>query len=304
MYRRLGFSISTSLLLFSSYTIADVFDSSFHNSSVKNHSHYQKHQLPVAKTTKNTEHYIPKATMPPVADQPVMRVGQNGWFVGFGFGTHWPETANTSFRRPYTPLSFFDSYNIDKYDNGYSLRADAGYHWLSARKFPTAYYLGLRYQFGFENTMNGTLLILNRNQPGFAYHFSADLSMQILMLFGKIELANFYGFSPYILVGAGFSDTTFADYKESPKDSNVTPRDSAAFERSSVFNFAYAAGAGVDYHINSHWLVSAAYEYGFYGQAKSGPGAVNAFNGNKVAFNFGDLSANSLWFTVHYLFNA
>ena len=125
------------------------------------------------------------------------------FFIGAGFGVDWLSYGQSINSLYYTPYPYFDYYTANKPSATASFTADFGYRWASE----LAYSLGISYEHVFSNKLNQNLLVLDN--PTFAYNVNSNISSNVLMLFGKIDLARLWCVAPYARVGVGFSSNTF-----------------------------------------------------------------------------------------------
>lgn len=132
-----------------------------------------------------------------------------------------------------------------------------GRRWECLDKWFSAISLGLFYQHSFLGNVNGT--VIQYSLPEFTnYNYSWNLSSDILLVSSKLNLFGNNRFLPYITAGLGGA-FNHSNYSETAL-TGVTPRVSPNFSGTSN-QFAYNAGAGLDFRASYHLIFSAGYLY-------------------------------------------
>lgn len=234
------------------------------------------------------------------------QIGRNlgqGWFAGIGVGTGRINLPSKTQSVYYTPYSFYDTYSTRHQNSSTApiISIEGGYRWNGYGKALFAYFLGLRYRYFNSSNMKGNILILNN--PSFPYGFNYKTTVQTYSLFGKINLFRMGKFAPYITGGVGVANVRFSDYSEYSKTAVSIARNSAAFASNSSYNFTYDIGLGLDYYLTKSWSVSLGYDYANLGKLKTGPGAYNSISHTTSSLSLGNVSSQTVFLQVDYLFN-
>ena len=179
------------------------------------------------------------------------------WFVGVGAGAEFSSSQgniyvnNGSF---FPPPYKTDVYSTKQPTSGL-VNFSAGRRWEHLSQWFPSYSLGLLYQHSFLRNVRGTVTQYSLPQLS-NYNYNWKLSSDILLASAKVNLYAKNQFSPYITVGLGGA-FTHSNYNETAL-SGVTPRTSPGFSGTSR-QFAYNAGAGLDFRASNHLIINFAY---------------------------------------------
>jgi opacity protein-like surface antigen len=181
----------------------------------------------------------------------------------------------------------FSNQDVDDLDNAnYHLPGVLGFRFPS-KGFDSGGFggIGIGYQFNQwfrtditgeyrgKTTFSGTDLIDFGGGFFDTNTMTASKSEWTTLLNAYVDLGDWYGFSPFIGGGVGFSRNTISGFT----DLNV-PNGGVAFASdNSEWNFAWALQAGLAYHITPAMTVELAYRYLDLGDAQSGD--IVAYNG-------------------------
>ena len=219
------------------------------------------------------------------------------WFVTVGAGAEFPLANGNMY---VNNGSFFPPpYDTDIYSTNQSTSAlvnlSAGRRWERQSNWFPAFSLGLFYQHSFLDNVAGT--ITQYSLPQFTnYTYNWNLSSDILLASAKVNLYAQNRFSPYVTVGLGGA-FNHSNYNETALP-GVTPRTSPGFSGTSN-QFAYNAGAGLDFRASNHLIVTLGYLYQNLGDI-SGQGNAT-WSGNSL--RLGSYGLNEVLAGVTYLFD-
>ena len=224
---------------------------------------------------------------------------QGNWFIAGDVGVQVPTINN-----PLTVNngSGFPSPNdLDSFTTGTNaallLGVDGGYQWQRESRYFPAYALGLRYKHFFNSNVGGQ--ITQYSLPEFTnYNYKWNLSSDILLFTGKLDLVRFGAFSPFVNGGVGVTFNHASGYQETALN-DVTPRISPSFGDYTQAAFAGSVGAGLDWQVNPKLILSLGYEYQSLGHIDSGAGT-GEWSGS--ALQSTDYHSNSAILSVNYLF--
>jgi opacity protein-like surface antigen len=137
----------------------------------------------------------------------------------------------------------------------------------------------------------------------FGNEYSGSKSEWTGLLNGYVDLGDWYGFSPFVGAGIGFSHNTISNLKDSGI-STIPSTSLASAEDGSETNFAWALMAGLGYHVTPNMTVEAAYRYINLGDAESGDlvaydGTCQPCTNNPLKFK--DLTSNDFRLGVRWL---
>ncbi|MGB6976846.1 MAG: outer membrane beta-barrel protein [Gammaproteobacteria bacterium] len=241
--------------------------------------------------------------------------GPGGWFLSAGIGVDYPKIDDgwASEGNDSAPDRYLANQVTDPVVGNFAL----GYLWSQPQAWFPYFGLGLDYTFAAQSKVSGQVQTFATPDQNF-YNFSYKFSRQTAMLFGKIDLYNFYNFMPYIWAGIGPSFNQASDYQEEVNPNNpptlevenpdgteqtiLNPRVSPNFGKGTNTSLATAVGAGIDYVIYNNLWVSAGYRYGYYGHIQTGNGTeAGGFPNDHLA---SALRENSLIFSLTYFFHA
>lgn len=221
------------------------------------------------------------------------------WFMAIGSGAEFPLASanmyvkNGSF---YPPPFDTDIYSATQNASASALlNATVGRRWTRESKWFPAYSLGLFYQHSFTGNAGGT--VTQYSDPEFTnYNYHWNPSSDILLASIKLNLYDKNQFSPYVTAGLGGAFNQ-SHYNETALP-DVTPRISPDFSGSSN-QFAYNAGAGLDFRATNHLIINVGYLYQNLGNI-SGKGKGTW---SSTSLNIGSYGLNEVVVGGTYLFN-
>lgn len=224
------------------------------------------------------------------------------WVIGGGLGFALTDVGTKNVYvnngNPFPPPANQDLYIANKPDASGILGFSAGYRWYNQKQWFPGFVVGGRFLYLFSHDIKGKLL--QQSNPNF-YNFNFNLatSSDILTVFGKINLARWKNFSPFVGASLGMSINSVDNYSQAA----IPPAagDSPAYRSKTSVNFAYGVDAGVDYFLNYLWTISAVYQYWHLGNVASGAGT-NAWS--NASLNFGDLTGNIFYMSISYAFKS
>jgi opacity protein-like surface antigen len=162
-----------------------------------------------------------------------------------------------------------DYYSVTNGTEG-SVAFNLGYEWKQSSYWLPLVALGLQDEHFFLGSLNGT--ITRYNVPTFLnYTYSWDSAADLISIYSKINLVQYYRFSPFINIAIGWSIFRSSKIREIALQ-DITPRVSPGFGGYTQNNFAYNFGAGVDYALSKQWSASLAYNYQYLGSLRSSNG--------------------------------
>lgn len=226
----------------------------------------------------------------------------NNWYVGMNAGFMQTSMSKKMMTVPngssYPPPENVDQYTL-KQHHPVMIDVQAGHRWKRNQQWLPAYALALRYQHVFTKNIQGT--VTEYSLPEFVnYNYHWGVGADALSLYSKIDLIQYARLMPYVDAGLGFSSTNSRHYSETAL-SNVTPRFSPDYASKRNSQFTYNLGAGLDFIVTPHILLSAGYEYQSFGKLASGVG--QGPNWHAAKLNLGKLNTNMGLVGFTYLFD-
>lgn len=227
-------------------------------------------------------------------------LSSSGWYVGVDLGLQHNELAHSM--TVDNGSNFPSPLNVDIFttneNNQANLGFSGGYRWNKSSRWMPVYYFGLRYNHLFSTSVGQT--ITQYSLPQFTnYGYDWDVSSDLLLASGKVNLFRANRILPYLSGGLGLARNQTSDYSELAF-SGVTPRISPAFGDKSTNHFAYVLGAGVDVNLTRQLILSLGYEYRNLGKVSSGSG-VSTWSGQFL--NLGSYESNAATLSATYLIN-
>ncbi len=222
------------------------------------------------------------------------------WFVSVGGGAQYPQfnsnvviNNGSGFPTPFDQ----DIYSTSNPNQGI-IGVMAGRRWERDSQWFPSYSLGVLYQYFFEINAGGT--VTQYSLPEFTnYTYNLNLSSNVVMAAAKLNLFEYaQKISPFINGGIGGAFNKSSGYNEIALP-GVTPRQSPGFANNTTSQFAYMAGAGLDYKVNQQLIVSVGYNYSNLGNFSSGQG-MQAWSGQSL--NLGTYQSNDVFASISYLF--
>jgi len=196
----------------------------------------------------------------------------------------------------YAPPYDLDNYSTNE-NTAASAALEAGYRWKHNKSWIPVYAVSVRYQHLFSNDIGDK--VMQYSLPEFTnYTYQWNVVSDIFVLLGKLDLAEWHHFMPYVTGGAGVSFNRVTNYKESAIPP-VTPRTSPGFNDNTVNRFTYQVGAGVDWQVTPKVIASLDYAYQDLGKIISGPGAGSWSSSSLSTSRY---HINTVMLGVNYLF--
>lgn len=223
------------------------------------------------------------------------------WYASGSLGMEYPH-FNANWRvnngSGLTPPGNQDIYTFDNNHHPF-INGSTGYYFTQNKAWFPALSLGLTYQYLPSNDIGGH--IFQYSIPSFMnYNFRWDVTAHILLASAKLNLFQLHSFMPYLSAAAGPAYIRASSYHETALP-DVTPRTSAGFAESTNTQFAYVLGAGLDYQLNTHYLLSLGYQYLSLGKIRSGSGAGSWYS---ETLYLGYYRSNEILLSLTYLIDA
>lgn len=222
------------------------------------------------------------------------------WLVSVGAGTEFPNfsssmTVNNGSGAP-------APYNQDIYTTKSRVQPVAalsvGRRWARDNRWLPAFSVNMAYQHLFSRNIGGS--VIQYSNPTFTnYGYDWEISSDVLLALLKMNVFQFANVAPYILGGAGGAYNRSSNYSEGALP-GVTPRTSPGFESYSSVQYAYRIGAGIDFQVDPHVILSAEYQYQDVGSVSSKHGTGN-WSGQLLSL--GSFKSNAVLLNVTYLFD-
>ena len=219
------------------------------------------------------------------------------WFFSLNIGEQFQTGKKTmyvnngsDYPSPYNQ----DTYTMNKTARAPLINISGGYRWQREQNWLPVYSLGLFYQHSFVGQLGGE--VIQYSDSIFTnYNYKSNLSSNLFLATAKVNIYTINKFSPYITVGLGGA-FNHASYNETALP-GVTPRISPDFTGNKS-QFAYNAGAGLDYIASQHFIFNVGYLYQNVGNI-SGQGQ-GTWSGTSLGF--GAYGTNDVVVGVTYLF--
>jgi hypothetical protein len=195
------------------------------------------------------------------------------WFVGLGVGAQQLNVINPMLIKNGSTYPYPNNY--DQYGTQTNaqavIAAEAGYRWKQNQKWFPSYAASLYYDHLFTTNIGRD--ITQYSIPSFKnYIYAWNVSSDVLLALGKLNIINYEQISPFIQAGIGLGLNHASGFNETALP-DVTERISPAFSDNTSTSFAYNIGAGVDWNINEHFALSVSYQFQDMGNVSSGNGA-------------------------------
>jgi opacity protein-like surface antigen len=120
------------------------------------------------------------------------------------------------------------------------------------------------------------------------------------MFNGYIDIGTWYGITPFVGAGIGFSRNTITNFG----DVNMAVAGDSHSSDASKWNFAWALHAGIGYRVNPAMTLELAYRYINLGDATTGTMVDYTFAGFDTPFEFHHLTSHDLKLGLRYNFGA
>jgi opacity protein-like surface antigen len=130
--------------------------------------------------------------------------------------------------------------------------------------------------------------------------YSASTYEWTVMFNGYVDLGTWYGFTPFLGAGVGFSRNTITNFG----DVNIAALGDAHSSDASKWNFAWALHAGVGYRVSNAVTLELAYRYIDLGKATTGPIVDYTLASIDTPFEFSRLTSQDVTFGMRYNFGA
>lgn len=219
-----------------------------------------------------------------------------GFFVGAGAGATFPNIDSNNFLTTSTGWPQ-DRYHYTQAHSSAILSMLGGYTWATYHDWLPYYSLAINYTYAFPAKISGT--IEQYSLPEFEnYNFHYHLQRQTFLATFKLNLYRWQNISPFLSTGAGLSANRVSGYDEMAL-TDVTARDNPAYGTNTTINFSYTLGAGLDFITTKNSIVSLEYNYGYFGQAKTG----SVLSDNVHNRLHTKLTASTITLTINYFLN-
>jgi len=192
--------------------------------------------------------------------------------------------------------AYMDTYTGGNSSTPGTIGATVGWVGETGNPWLTGYALGLRYKYLFSNNIQGQVIQYSTAKyTNYDYKWRTDSN--VLLAQGKLNLTPFAQLLPYISGGVGVAFNRSASYSETALP-DITPRISPSFGGNTQSQLAWTVGAGLDYRLNAAIILSAGYEFQYFGKIQSGPGTVEWVTERLMQ---SELQTNGALFSVTYV---
>lgn len=206
------------------------------------------------------------------------------WFVGIGVGAQQLNTEDPMMVKNgsiYPTPNNFDQFWTTT-DAQAVVAAEAGYRWQPNQQWFPSYSASLYYNHLFSTNIGNH--ITQYSIPEFRnYIYNWTVSSDVLLALAKLNLFNYEQFSPFVQGGIGVAFNHASNFNEAALP-GVTQRISPAFADNTNCAFAYALGIGIDWSINTRFILSLGYQFQDMGNVYSGRG-VTTWSGDVLKTN-------------------
>ncbi len=228
-------------------------------------------------------------------------VDMHHWYVGMDAGwmqTHMNQNATTVQNgSDYPPPANVDQYSLNR-PHATLFDIQAGYRWNRDARWIPSYALALRYEHVFTTAITG--MVTQYSDPDFTnYSYTSNVSSNVISLYSKLDFVRFNRLMLYVDLGVGISFNQNQGYSETALP-NVIARYSPNYASRTNTQFAYNAGAGLEYIVTNNLIVSAGYSYQSFGNFSSGSGQNPNWGNTQI--KLGRLNSNIGLIGISYLF--
>ncbi|MBI3435869.1 MAG: porin family protein [Proteobacteria bacterium] len=133
--------------------------------------------------------------------------------------------------------------------------------------------------------------------------YNASKSEWLFLANAYVDLGTWWGVTPFVGAGVGFSRNTISGFRDvGSTQVGATILSTAYGGTAHTWNFAWAAHAGLAYHVTPNFIVELAYRYVDLGNARSGD--LIGFDGTNNTFNpmhFRDITSHDLKLGVRWM---
>lgn len=222
------------------------------------------------------------------------------WYVSVGAGgqtSNFSSTMtvnnNSGAPAPYDQ----DIYSLKHNNTQAAIVLALGRRWERNSIWFPSFSAGLFYQQSFATNPGDT--VMQYSVPEFTnYTYNLNISSNIFLGLFKLNIVQWGRVSPYLLAGMGGAFNRAYDYGENPIEGLTAVRVSPGYEGNTTGQFAYMAGAGLDFRLSQHFLLSGEYQYQNLGHVMSGSGA-GTWTGQSL--QLGVYHSNTLLLNLTYL---
>lgn len=224
---------------------------------------------------------------------------QKNWYTSVGVGGQFP-TLNSSmtinngsgFPAPFDQDIYSTSNNAQVV-----LEASAGRRWHNDHLWLPALQIGVLYEYFLANNVGGT--ITQYSSPQFRnYNYGWNIASNVVLASAKLNLFQYKRLSPYFNGGIGGAFNRSSGYREMAAP-GITARVSPDYAANTSNQFAYNAGAGIDFQFAPQLFLSVGYLYQDLGKVSSGQGT-QTWAGQSL--NLGTYRSNDVMASITYLF--
>ena len=224
---------------------------------------------------------------------------KQNWYASVGVGGQFPtlnSTMTVNNGSGFPPPLDQDVYTTSN-NSQVILGLSAGRRWQNDSDWLPALSAGVLYEHFFSNNAGGT--ITQYSTPGFTnYNYGWNVSSNVVLATAKLNLFQYAKWSPYINGGVGGAFNRTGGFNETALP-GVTSRITPGFANNTSNQFAYNAGAGLDFQFAPQFLLSVGYLYQDLGNVSSGQGQ-QTWAGQTL--NLGNYRSNDVMASVTYLF--
>jgi opacity protein-like surface antigen len=217
----------------------------------------------------------------------------HGWYLGANTGATFPQVDNDNFLATSAGWPN-DQYRYSGANSAALLSLFGGYTWNTGRNWFPFYSLAASYSYVFPAKING--VIRQYSLPIFEnYNFNYKVQRQTFLAIFKTDIYRWQNIMPFLTAGVGFSILKASNYTENPVP-GVTARLSPGLGSHTNINVSYTFGAGLDFILQKNIVLSAEYQYGYFGHTATGAG-IAGYTNQKLSTT---LSANTLILSANY----
>jgi opacity protein-like surface antigen len=222
------------------------------------------------------------------------------WYMAIFAGASHPEFNSTAYVN--NDSGFAAPFHVDTYvfkkPSNQLVGISGGYRWQREVKWLPSYSMDLSYTHLLPKNVGNT--IIQYSAPVFTnYRFRSNISSDIFLINGKLNLVRVDFFSPYLTGGVGIAANRFSNYQEYPIAGLTAVRVSPGYKSNTKYEFAYDVGVGLDFRTAEHYFISLEYQYQNLGMFNSNSGASNW---NDTSLDLGRYTSNTVLAKLTYLF--
>ncbi len=174
-----------------------------------------------------------------------------------------------------------------------------GYVWSRQTNWLPFASLGLEYSYAYPAKVKGVLIDYSELQEA-NHNYQYKVTHQGVSLLGKVALARWENWLPYVAAGLGASWNRVSNYSEQVISERASDHTNPEFPSKTTLDFSYSLGAGLDYVFTEYLWAGFGYRFDRFGKMGTGDSILH----NKLFHEHvsNSLRTHSFIFSLRYFF--